>query len=165
MNLFMETTMKKHFFTEIKPHNRYSKSRKHTHSKVKKDRRIRTKLRSLARNNHDASSIDFEVPFTQKMQVDEECEDAMEHYSYGSSSHFGASSRMTRFLDSRIGCSWDDVYSEIRERLNVSNYLESKILDYLREEVLNIGRSSSRSSSKYSVETGLLQYRKKYVST
>ena len=61
----------------------------------------------------------------------------------------------------RIGCSWDDVYSEIREVLNLSNYLESKVLDYLREEVLNIGRSSYRSSSKYSVETGLLQYRKK----
>jgi hypothetical protein len=81
----------------------------------------------------------------------------MEHYNYGCPHTFGTSSRMRRFLDSRIGCSWDDVYSEIRERLNVSNPVEYKILDYLRKEVLNIDRFPS----KYSVETGLLQYRKK----
>jgi len=154
MNLFMETIMKKHFFKEIKPPNHYSTSRKHTHSKVKKDRQIRTKLRALARNNHDVSSIDFEQPFTQKIQLDEWCLDAMDHDNYGCPHTFGRSSRMRRFLDSRIGCSWDDVYSEIRDRLNVSNPVEYKILFYLRVDVLHYYGPYYT----YCVEDGLLQY-------
>jgi len=140
MNLFMETIMKKHFFKEIKPHKIHSKLRKSAHSNVKKDRRIRTKLRALARSNHDVSAIDFEQPFRQTMRRDQHVLQSFELTPYWPG--FG-SSRVKRFLQSRTGRSWDDVYSEIRTELNPDNYAEFRILSNLKSYVLNHRKAHS----------------------
>ena len=137
--------MKKNFFKAKNVKRKYSKARRSKHCDVRKQRNIQQKLKALSRNNKDVLD-ECELPFIQPIRKDYEI---VCHFE-GDYSMDKFTIKLQRFLASKLGWRWDDVYRELCHECKRSE--DVWLLKNVNDSLFN-----ERGFFKYCVKEGLVQ--------